>query len=195
MALGRQAKIISTQQQAAVLNFLKSTRSPLRNKVIFLLSLKAGLRAKEIANITWAMVTTSDGQVSDKIALVDKASKGRSGGHVWLNKDLRAALIELHQQSPNVEANQFVITTERQRGTSSQCIVNMFSYWYGQLGFTGCSSHSGRRTFITNAAKRISSVGGSMRDVQMLARHSSLNMTMLYIEADVEAMRKVVQLV
>lgn len=195
MALGRQAKTISPQQQTAVLNFLKSTRSPLRNKVIFLLSLKAGLRAKEIANLTWSMVTDSNGQVGDIISLVDKASKGRSGGHIWMNKELRQALIELHQQCTNVDAEQFVITTERKKGTSAQCIVNMFSYWYGELGFTGCSSHSGRRTFITNAAKRISSVGGSMRDVQMLARHSSLNMTMRYIEADVEAMKKVVQLV
>jgi hypothetical protein len=51
------------------------------------------------------------------------------------------------------------------------------------------------RTFITSAARKIGSVGGSMRDVQMLARHTSLNMTMRYIDADAEAMRKVVDLV
>ncbi len=51
------------------------------------------------------------------------------------------------------------------------------------------------RTFITNAARKISTVGGSIRDVQMLARHSSLNMTMKYVDADKDAMRKVVELV
>jgi integrase len=71
----------------------------------------------------------------------------------------------------------------------------MFWHWYRDLGFTGCSSHSGRRTFITNAARKISTVGGSMRNVQMLARHSSLNMTQQYVEADKNAMRKVVDLV
>ena len=60
---------------------------------------------------------------------------------------------------------------------------------------TKSTAHSGRRTFITQAAKKISSVGGSMRDVQMLARHNSLNMTMRYVEADKEAMRRVVDLV
>lgn len=60
------------------------------------------------------------------------------------------------------------------------------------LGFDGCSSHSGRRTFITSAARTIGRFGGSLRDVQMLARHSSLGMTQAYIEIDSEAMWKVV---
>jgi integrase/recombinase XerD len=68
----------------------------------------------------------------------------------------------------------------------------MFGSWYDALGFDGCSSHSGRRTFITNAARNIGRFGGSLRDVQMLARHSSLGMTQVYIEIDSEAMRKVV---
>jgi len=71
-------------------------------------------------------------------------------------------------------------------------IVNAFWHWYRALGFDGCSSHSGRRTFITNAARNISRFGGSLRDVQALARHSSLSMTQMYIEIDSEAMRKVV---
>jgi integrase/recombinase XerD len=71
----------------------------------------------------------------------------------------------------------------------------MFANWYQQMGFEGCSSHSGRRTFITNAARKIGSVGGSIKDVQMLARHSSLIMTQRYIESDVDAMKKVVELV
>ncbi len=73
--------------------------------------------------------------------------------------------------------------------------LNIFWHWYGDLGSDGCSSHSGRRTFITNAARKISTVGGSMRYARMLARHTSLNMTMRYVEADKDAMRKVVELV
>jgi integrase len=57
------------------------------------------------------------------------------------------------------------------------------------------SSHSGRRTFITNAARTISSVGGSLRDVQMLAGHRALSTTQRYIEADAEAQKRVVDLV
>lgn len=48
MSLGKQAKILSKGQVDAVLGYLTKTRHPFRNRVIFLLSVKAGLRAKEI---------------------------------------------------------------------------------------------------------------------------------------------------
>lgn len=84
----------------------------------------------------------------------------------------------------------FVVTTERSDRTSPQAVVNMFKRWYHDIGLLGCSSHSGRRTFITNAARKIGTVGGSLRDVQMLAGHSSLSVTQRYIERDVVAQKK-----
>ena len=83
----------------------------------------------------------------------------------------------------------------QQKSMSPQAIVNMFASWFDDTGLMGCSSHSGRRTFITSAARKISSVGGSLRDVQMLAGHSSLAVTQRYIEGDGEARTKVVELV
>lgn len=195
MSLGKQAKVLSRAQEQAVLKYLEDTRQPLRNKVIMLLSSRAGLRAKEIACLTWSMLTDASGLVSDSIQLTDSASKGASGGIVWLNKDLRQAIIDYRQTLKNVAAHDRIIKSERQKHVSPQVIVNMFAAWYQKLGFDGCSSHSGRRTFITNAARKISSVGGSIKDVQMLARHSSLSMTQRYIEADVQAQKKVVQLI
>jgi integrase len=76
-----------------------------------------------------------------------------------------------------------------------QVIVTMFRKWYRELGLVGCSSHSGRRTFITNAARKISTVGGSLRDVQFLAGHSSLNTSQRYIEGDSEARTKIVDMI
>ena len=63
---------------------------------------------------------------------------------------------------------------------------------YKDLGFEGWSSRSGRRTAVTKWARTISQVGGSMRNVQALARHSSLQMTRRYVEISEGAMKRVV---
>src|SRR6185437_10347933 len=185
--LGKQAKSLSPQQIKAVLLHLEQTRNPVRNRLIFLLSIKAGLRAKEIAELTWRMVTDAQSEVTREIRLENKASKGRSGGVIALNSELYDALVEWRKQCWVLQGSGRVIITERSKATKSVVIVNLFRSWYRTLGFDGCSSHSGRRTFITNAARKISLVGGSLRDVQMLARHTSLSMTQRYIEADVDA--------
>jgi len=191
----KQAKILSDKQQKLALNFLKGSRYPLRNRVIFLLSLKAGLRAKEIANITWSMVCDSQGQVADALILQNVASKGNSGRKIWLSQELKEALIEYQRSERKYSDSRYVINSERSEKVSSASIVNFFCRLFQELGFEGASSHSGRRTFITNAAKKISSVGGSLRDVQRLAGHSSLSTTQLYIEFDSDAMKKIVELV
>lgn len=194
MSLGKQAKPLTKAQIEAVLGYLAKSRHPIRNRLIFLLSIRAGLRAREIALLTWSMVTDAEGKVGHTIALQDGVSKGRSGRTIPIHSQLRAALIEWHEiRQP--ASNSRIICTERSMQTSPQAIVNMFARWYEQIGFGGCSSHSGRRTFITNAARKISLVGGSLRDVQMLAGHTSLRVTQRYIDADQDAQRKIVELI
>lgn len=200
MALGRQAKVLTKQQIEGLYLSLSLTRDPERNRLIFLLSVKAGLRAKEIAGLTWGMVLDASGVLSDQIALENLASKGTSGRSIPINKLLKA---ELQRQLDKVSThsthhqvwNQKIIQTQRGTETTAQVIVNMFQGWYARAGLAGCSSHSGRRTFITNAAKKISTVGGSLRDVQWLAGHSSLQTTQRYIDGDSDARRRVVDLV
>jgi integrase len=198
MALGKQAKVLTKTQVDAVNAFLLARRNGLRDQTVFLLSVRAGLRAKEIANLKWSMIMTPEGEVGDAIHLTNTASKGRSGRVIPLNKQLREnlkqMLVAARQDRRFHPALSYVVTTERSAHTSPQAVVNMFKRWYEDIGLLGCSSHSGRRTFITNAARKISTVGGSLRDVQMLAGHSSLAVTQRYIEGDNEARRKIVDL-
>jgi integrase/recombinase XerD len=194
MGLGKQAKTLSKGQIDAMLAYLSSTRHPERNRLIFLLSVKAGLRAKEIARLNWLMTNDSQGEIGWTIYLLDSASKGKSGRIIPMNEDVRNALIEYRNQVMSF-AGPLVISTERGLSTSPQAIVNMFQRWYRHLGFVGCSSHSGRRTFITNAARKISTVGGSLKDVQELAGHANLRTTQRYIDANPEAQVRVVSLV
>jgi integrase/recombinase XerC len=70
-----------------------------------------------------------------------------------------------------------------------------FHRLYTTLRLTGCSSHSGRRTFITRVARKVSEAGGSLRDVQQLAGHASLAMTQRYLEGNTDAKRKLIALI
>ena len=193
MGLGKQAKTLTKGQIDAMLAYLSTTRHPARNRLIFLLSAKTGLRAKEIARLTWWMTNDSQGEIGRTICLQDSASKGKSGRMIPLSNEVREALIEYRRTVPHAGPN--VISTERSLATSAQAIVNLFHRWYRHLGFVGCSSHSGLRTFITNAARKISTVGGSLKDVQELAGHANLRTTQRYIEANPDAQVRVVGLV
>jgi integrase/recombinase XerC len=196
MALGKQAKIISDKQVRAVLTELDTRRYPLRDRAMFIFSLKAGMRAKEIASVTWGIVVDAEGEIADVIALENRAAKGKSGRVIPMHPDLKAALMALQQErGDNMRPDQPVIHSERDRGLSPGAIAVWFHRLYSGLGMIGCSSHSGRRTFITRAARKIGEVGGSLRDIQQLAGHASLGTTARYIEGDADAKRKVVTLI
>ena len=89
---GKQAKILSDDNLEDLLLFAETSRHPLRNKVIVLLSAKAGLRAGEIARLTWAMVTDPTGAIGTVLELPDRAAKKGSGRVIPLHEDLRTAL-------------------------------------------------------------------------------------------------------
>ena len=102
MSLTKQAKTLSRHQISLTTALLQQTRYPKRNDVIFLLSVKAGLRAKEIASLTWDMITDAEGYLGSAIHLRNSASKGKSGRVIPLNKELRSALQTLQKRGNNV---------------------------------------------------------------------------------------------
>jgi integrase/recombinase XerD len=193
MSQGKQAKTLTPTQVARVLNEVKLSRYPDRDRVMVLLSFNAGLRAVEISKVTWGMVLDAEGNVSDGLELRDRATKGAKGGRqVPLCGELRAALTALKgDETP--AADSFVIASERSEGLSAGTITVWFHRLYNRLGLKGASSHSGRRTFVTDLAKSIVSHGGSLRDVQQLAGHSSLQTTQRYIEGNSDAKRSAIE--
>ena len=189
---GRQAKILTDAQIAAVLNYVCKTRYPVRNRVIVLLSAKAGLRAGEIASLTWDMVLDPSGKVGPTIELRDHAAKYRGGRAIPLHQDLRTVLEAL---MPGTSQREPVIESERGGPMTALSIVVWFHHVYRTVGLRGCSSHSGRRTFITRAARLVHKAGGSLRDVQILAGHRSIQTTQRYIDGDSDAQRRLVALI
>src|SRR5271155_1823605 len=121
---GKQAKILSEQQTRSLLVFASSTRNPRRNHLILLLSLKAGLRAGEIANLTWDMVVGPTGEVGHVIELHDRAAKKNSGRRIPMHPSLRAALAAWHKVTPGTGP---VIRSERGGPMTPARIVNWFA--------------------------------------------------------------------
>ena len=189
---GKQAKILSNQQTRSLLVFASATRNPRRNHLILLLSLKAGLRAGEIAKLTWDMVVGPTGEIGHVIELRDCAAKKKSGRLIPIHPSLRAALAAWRKLTTGTGP---VIRSERGGPMTPVSIVNWFAGAYRAVGLAGCSSHSGRRTFITRAARLVHKAGGSLRDVQLLAGHRSIQTTQRYIDGDTDAQRKLVSMI
>ena len=190
---GRQAKFITPAVERRMLGWAARQQDPTRARVIVLLSLKAGLRAAEIAKLDWAMVMDGRRRVSRVLELPDYAAKKGSGRRVPLHPDLRTALTTLHRQAEARGGP--VVTSARGGHMRPNSIVNLFVGLFRDLGVIGCSSHSGRRTFITRAARSAHKAGGSIRDVQILAGHRSIETTQAYIEGDSDAQRRLIRLI
>jgi integrase len=189
---GRQARTITPVQMDMLMLHIRGRRDSARSRVIVLLSHRAGLRAAEIAKLEWSMILDPTGRVGQSIELEDRIAKKKSGRRIPLHPDLRHALVTLQRGKRHICGP--VIQSKRGGHMLPNSLVNWFKCLYRELGFTGCSSHSGRRTFITKAARLIPQAGGSLRDVQLLAGHKSLVTTERYIDGDSHAQRKLVAL-
>ena len=88
---------------------------------MLLLSAKAGLRAAEIAGLTWAMVTDANGRLADQIALANHIAKKGSGRFIPVHPLLRSALLPLQRQAKNVDN---IINSERGDALSADSVVN-----------------------------------------------------------------------
>lgn len=189
---GRQAKLISGEMINRMLAHAAGSQTPERDRVIILLSVKSGLRACEIAGLDWTMVLDGRGRIGASLAIEDRIAKRGSGRRVPVHPDLHQALAVLQcaggGQGP-------VVRSSRGGAMRANSIVNWFVELFQSLGFEGCSSHSGRRSFITAAARNAHKAGGCLRDVQLLAGHRSIETTQGYIEGDTDAQRRLVALV
>lgn len=188
---GRQAKLITPFALKRMLAYAQRTSFPERNTAIVLLSVKAGLRACEISRLEWPMVLDAHGRISDVLEVRDAISKNGGGRRIPMHPQLRKALRRLLKATVS---DRYVIASSRGGAMRPNSIVNLFVMMSEALQLDGCSSHAGRRTFVTMAARSLPRSGGSLRDVQLLAGHKSIETTQSYIEGDTLAQRRLIAL-
>jgi len=108
-----------------------ASQYPLRDRVIVLLSVKARLRAAEIANLTWEMVLDPNGAISTALELRDRAAKKGHGRIIPLHASLREALSVLREKS---EPSRPVVLSERGSKMKARSIVIWFIHRQAQPG-------------------------------------------------------------
>jgi integrase/recombinase XerD len=143
MRPNKQANLICPQQEEAVLRYLTATRNPQRDRALFLLALKAGLNARDIAALTWSMVTDPDGPISHILSITIQNTWGIHHRHIPMHPTLRAALIDLYEhQKLNVHPDEPMIYSIRSKGLSAATGKDWFRRLYQALGMEGYASMS-----------------------------------------------------
>lgn len=195
-AVKTRAKVLKPEQFDRVLDYVSarpetSDTQRARDRTAFLLSYRAGLRVAEIAGLTWRDVTDAEGAVrQDAFDVPASIAKKGSGRTIPMHDELYETLLVLAAQdwstmSPRARMGASIVRDTQDRRIKPNTLQRHISRIYDKVGFTGCSSHSGRRTFLTTLAQRASEHDCSLRDIQLLAGHSDISTTEDYIDASV----------
>lgn len=187
-------KRLNQDELKRLLKIVRFTRHRERNRLIVLFSFLAGLRACEIAQLKIKDVISEIGEVKDTIYLKSFQTKGNSDQQVIVSETLRREIgqyINKHQYLLSNREGYLLRSQKTREGFSSQTIQNLFRFLYQEAHIENASSHSGRRSFITNLSEK----GVSVRVIQELARHSSMVTTQRYIDVSVDKLKNAVELV
>jgi len=188
-----QAKTLSTAEIERLLAHINTRKYASRNRSMMLLTHWAGLRIGEVACLRWSDVTTTDGQIKDEIRLLPDMTKGRHARTVFVSAKLKAELQAYALQAKCVERSYPFFASQKsvKSGFNANSLAQTFAQLYSGAGLEGASSHSGRRTFLTNLANK----GTAIHILKTLAGHRSIQTTAAYLYSSPSQLKAAVELV
>ena len=188
-----QAKTLTTAEIERLLAHINTRKYAARNRSMMLLTHWAGLRIGEVACLRWSDVTTTDGEIKDEIRLLPDMTKGRHARTVFVSAKLKTELQAYAQQAKCVDRSYPFFASQKsiKSGFGANSLAQTFALLYAGAGLEGASSHSPRRTFITNLAEK----GVGVRVLMSLAGHRNITTTQVYIDVNDAMKRKAVELI
>jgi integrase/recombinase XerD len=189
-----QARSLTEKELQRLLAYLKGTKNPKRNRAMVLLTYWAGMRVGEVASLTIGCVVDASWQVKREIHLDSSQTKGNHSRVVLINEKLVYELQDYLLMRKKVTENRLdpLFTPENTlKPFTVDSLTHRFHDFYRKAGFDNASSHSGRRTFITQLASK----GVSARVLQELAGHKHLTTTQRYIDISEAMKRNAVELI
>jgi integrase/recombinase XerD len=191
--MSKQAKTLTAIELRRVLDYVATRKHAARNRAVLLLMYYAGLRVGEAASLRLCDVVDNERLVRNEFQLRADQTKGGHARTVFVSEKLRKEL------TAYIAVTKFKKTTDKlfysqkaaSDGFTANTLTQHFHYLYRRAGVIGASSHSTRRTFITNLAAQ----GISVRVLASLAGHRSIATTQAYIDVNDDQKRKAVELV
>jgi len=186
-----QAKTLTERELKRVLDYIALHRHAARNRTMIMLTYCAGLRVSEVATLKYTDVVGADGAIKSEFRLTAEQTKGGYARTVFVSEKLRKELAVFVKTLKRHDQEQLpLFRTQKRDGFSANTLCQHFHWMYKRAGIDGASSHSGRRTFITNLAAR----GVGVRVLAALAGHRNPSTTMVYIDASDDMKRRAVEL-
>ena len=194
-SMSKQAKTLTTTELRRVLDYTATRKHSARNRALLMTTHLSGMRVGEVASLRNSDVLDAEGNIRNEIRLSAEQTKGNEARVVFVSDKLRKEL-ELYTRLMNVSNNnpalKFFYSQKRNSdGFTANTLTQFFHYLYRRAGIDGASSHSGRRTFITNLASK----GVGVRVLMSLAGHKNISTTQAYIDVNDDMKRKAVELV
>ena len=191
--MSKQAKTLTQTELRRVLDYVTARKHAARNRAIVMTTFLSGMRVGEVASLTYGDVVDGSGVVKAEIRLSAAQTKGNQARIVFVNERLRKELeLYCRRYLPN-NLNQKLFYSQKanSNGFSANTLTQFFHYLYKRVGIDGASSHSGRRTFITNLASK----GVGVRVLMALAGHRNITTTQAYIDVNDDMKRSAVELI
>jgi integrase/recombinase XerD len=190
-AMPKQAKTLTAQNLKQVLDYVVAHKHALRNRTMLLVTHYAGMRVGEVAYLRYANVLDDLGKIRDEIQLEPAQTKGRHARTVFVNAKLKRELEAYVRNHKPTNPNSPLFYTQKREGFTPNTLAQHFHYLYKRAGIAGGSSHSGRRTFITNLAAK----GVGVRVIMGLSGHRTLGSVQCYIDCNDDMKRRAVELI
>ena len=194
-SMSKQAKTLTTTELRRVLDYTATRKHSARNRALLMTTHLSGMRVGEVASLRNSDVLDTEGNIRTEIRLSAEQTKGNEARIVFVNDKLRKEL-ELYKRfmdkaNINPAVKFFYSQKKASDGFTANTLTQFFHYLYKRAGVDGASSHSGRRTFITNLASK----GVGVRVLMSLAGHKNISTTQAYIDVNDDMKRKAVELV
>jgi integrase/recombinase XerD len=191
--MSKQAKTLTPQELRRVLDYIATRKHAARNRAVLLIMYYAGLRVGEAASLRVEDVVDAQGHVRAEFLLRADQTKGGHARTVFVSEKLRKELTAYLAATPSLKPKHKLFYSQKvgSDGFSANTLAQHFHYLYKRAEIVGASSHSTRRTFITNLAAQ----GISVRVLASLAGHRSIATTQAYIDVNDDQKRKAVELV